>query len=427
MSGSVYKRCTRCGNRVKQRSCAKCGSSSHKWAYLVWVGKDADGRWIRQNRSGFPTKRDAERALREVLTSIQDRTYVQASNLTLTSYLREEWLPATGPPRVKYETWDDRRRNLEQYVIPRIGSIKLQDLNAAHLNRLYTELLREGRVRRPGGLSPTSVLRIHAILRKACNDAVRWGLITRNPVGLADPPPLRVVQASRRRSMHTWAPAELCEFLAATESHELYPMWFFASTTGVRRSELLGQRVPDLDLDAATATVRQTVTPSEDGYRPTDDQKTQRSARTVHLDRRTVTVMRDHLEAQQKIRRQIGLGWNEQQLVFPRADGRWWNPPAITLAFIRAVKRAGVPRIRLQDLRHTHASLLLAAGVNPKVVSERLGHSSVAFTLDTYAHVMPGMQPEAAELFTNLVLGPGEDGDEDQNEDEAEPPEEENQ
>jgi integrase len=258
------------------------------------------------------------------------------------------------------------------------------------------------------------VLRIHAILRKACNDAVRWGLITRNPVPLADPPPLRVVQASRRRSMQTWAPAELCEFLAATEDHELYPLWFFASTTGVRRSELLGQRVPDLDLDAATATVRQTVTPSEGGYRPTDDQKTQRSARTVHLDRRTVTVMRDHLEAQQKMRRQIGPGWNDQQLVFPRADGRWWNPPAVTLAFIRAVKRAGVPRIRLQDLRHTHASLLLAAGVNPKVVSERLGHSSVAFTLDTYAHVMPGMQPDAAQLFTDLVFGAnGANGDDD--------------
>jgi integrase len=97
--------------------------------------------------------------------------------------------------------------------------------------------------------------------------------------------------------------------------------------------------------------------------------------------------------------------------VFPRPDGRWWNPPAISLAFRRAVKRAGVTPIRLQDVRHTHASLLLAAGINPKVVSERLGHSSVAFTLDTYAHVMPGMQPEAAERFMELVHGPAPDAE----------------
>ena len=101
----------------------------------------------------------------------------------------------------------------------------------------------------------------------------------------------------------------------------------------------------------------------------------------------------------------MGDGWQDNDLVFPRADGSWWNPPSITAAFGRAVAAAGVPKIRLHDIRHTHASLLLVAGVNPKVVSERLGHSSVAFTLDTYAHVMPGMQPDAAKLFMDLVLG----------------------
>jgi integrase len=410
MSGSVFKRCTRCGNRVKNKTCGKCGGSSNRWAYLVWVGKDADGRWTRQIRSGFPTRRDAERALRELLTSIEGGTYVQTSSLTLASFLREEWLPATSPPRVKYETWADRKRNLENYVIPRIGAIKLQELNASHLNRLYTELLSEGRLRAEGGLSPTSVVRIHAMLRKACNDAVRWGLISRNPVSQADPPPLRVVQAARKRSMHTWSGAELRRFLEATEGHQHHAMWFYASSTGVRRSELLGQRRADLNLDAGTVTVRQTVTSSANGFRPTDDQKSQRSARTVHLDLRTMAVLRAHLEHQDEIRRQVGRGWNEHGLVFPRFDGTWWNPPAITLAFIRAVKKVGVPRIRLQDLRHTHATLLLAAGVNPKVVSERLGHSSVAFTLDTYAHVMPGMQPEAAQLFINHVFRT-DDGD----------------
>jgi len=369
------------------------------WGFTVDVGKDGDGRRIQQKRTGFATKVDAERALHEVRASLHRGTFVPRSTLTLAEYLREEWLPATKPPLVKYETWDDRRRTLEVYVLPRIGGVRLQELNAAHLNRLYAELLASGRVQSTGGLSVGSVRRIHAMLSKALRDAIRWGRVARSAAELADPPSMKVVQAARRRSMRTWSGEELRRFLAATESHPLHPLWFFGSSTGARRSELLGQHVPDLNLVAATVTVRHTVTPGEDGYQHTDDQKSQGSARTVHLDRRTIEVLRAHLDAQDQIRQQVGPLWNPAALLFPRPEGGWWNPPAISEAFKRAVKAADVPRIRLHDVRHTHASLLLAAGVNPKVVSERLGHSSVAFTLDCYAHVMPGMQADAAELF----------------------------
>jgi integrase len=146
VSGRVFKRCSRCGARVKQRKCHKCDGTSFNWAFRAYVAKNAQGRWIEQFRSGFPSRREAERALHELLTSLQRGPYVETSKMTLAQFLREEWLPATAPPRVKFETWNDRKRNLEIYVIPSIGGIVLQDLNAAHLNRLYTELLREGRV-----------------------------------------------------------------------------------------------------------------------------------------------------------------------------------------------------------------------------------------------------------------------------------------
>jgi integrase len=423
MPGSVYKQCTKCMTRVKGRACARCGHGKFTWGYTLDVGKNNTGRRVQQKRSGFPTRAEAQRALHDLQASLLHGTFVPRSAVTVAEYLLDEWLVATAPPQVKYETWDDRRRNIKTYVIPRIGGVRLQELNAAHINRLYSELLRDGRVHGEGGLAPTSVRRIHGMLRKAFRDAVRWGRMTRSPTDLADPPPNKVEEAARRSSMHTWKPAELRQFLSATEDHPLHPMWFFASSTGLRRSELLGQRVPDLDLVAATATVRMTVTPGEDGYRHSDDQKTQRSARTVHLDQMTVAVLREHIESLERIRRLTGPAWNHQQLLFPRPDGTWWNPPAITLAFIRAVKRAGVPRIRLQDLRHTHASLLLAAGVNPKVVSERFGHSSVAFTLDTYAHVIPGMQPDAADLFIRLVFNGGTGHDDPEEEDGDAPPE----
>lgn len=410
MSGSVYKRCTRCGSRVRQRSCPKCQGAQFRWAFRVRVGKNAQGRWVEQMRSGFDTRRQAERALQELQTALQRGTYIERSDLTLGGFLSQEWLPATGPPRVKHQTWTDRRRNLDTYVVPRLGGVPLQDLNAAHLNRLYAELLREGRVV-GAGLSPTSVRRIHAMLRKALNDAVRWGHLRTNPATSADPPPVRAVSAARRRSMKTWTRHELRTFLDAAAGHPLEPLWRCAASTGMRRSELLGQRWQDIDFDAGTTRVRQTVLPGPDGYELIEDQKSTLSARTVHIDRRTVRMLEAHREAQKEHRRSLGDAWQDHDLVFPQADGTWRNPPAISLAFRRAVKAAGVPPIRLHDLRHTHATLLLAAGVNPKVVSERLGHSSVAFTLDTYAHVMPGMQPEAAELFMTLVFGKADDGE----------------
>ena len=376
------------------------------WAYRVRTSKDSKGRWREQRRSGFETKREAERALTEVVAALHEGSFVQTTSMTLAEFLIEEWLPATAPPQVKYETWQDRTRNLEQHVVEHIGDLRLQDLNAADLNRLYAKLLKEGRRDDTGGLSPTTVRRIHAMLRKALNDAVRWGLLERNIVPLADPPPNRVVQASRRRSMRTWNYDELRTFLDSTHDHGLHPLFVVAAFTGMRRSELLGLRWDNVDLSNALLVVRGTVVPGEDGYEVTEDQKTAGSARTLHLDDRTLRTLEQQRLVLEARRRMVSPLWKDHDLVFPREDGSWWNPPAVSLAFRRAVKKADVPKIRFHDLRHTHATLLLKAGVNPKVVSERLGHSSVAFTLDTYAHVMPGMQAEAAELLSQLVYDP---------------------
>lgn len=157
--------------------------------------------------------------------------------------------------------------------------------------------------------------------------------------------------------------------------------------------------------------MRATVVPvDEDGYGLEDNQKSTTSARSINLDQRTVQVLRGQHDEYERIRDEVGRRWNDRDLVFPNRDGTVRNPQGGSHAFDRAVARHGLRRIRFHDLRHTHATLLLKAGVNPKVVSERLGHSSVAFTLDTYAHVMPGMQPEAAEQFSDLVWG-GEDGE----------------
>ena len=404
MKGSVFKRCTRCQRRVAERRCPNCGAASFSWAYRAYVGKDASGRWREQFRSGFDRKADADRALAELMASLHGGSFVARSSTTVGAYLLDQWLPATAPPRVRYETWNDRRSNLELYVLPRIGGVALQELSPAHLNRLYTDLLKKGGSVRVAGLSPTSVRRVHALLRKAFNDAVRWGLIERNPALKADPPPARLAQASRRSSMTTWEPGQLRHFLDVTWSHAHHASWVFAATTGVRRSELLGLRWRDVDLRRGLAGIRQTIVGGPDGYMPVQQHKTDASSRTLHLDSRTLGVLRMHRDGQAKVRAALDERWEDHGLVFCRDDGRWRSPSAVSASFRRAVARVdSLPAIRFHDLRHTHATLLLAAGVNPKVVSERLGHSSVSFTLDTYAHVMPGMQPEAAQLFVDLI------------------------
>ncbi len=158
--------------------------------------------------------------------------------------------------------------------------------------------------------------------------------------------------------------------------------------TGLRRSELMGLRWPDVDLRAGTLTVRQTVVEGEDGYELADAQKTVGSARTIHLDADTSAALRAHRTRQLEVRLAAPT-WNDHDLVFCADDGGWRSPSSVSQAFRRALKKASMPPIRLRGVRHTHATLLLRAAVNPKVVSERLGHSSVAFTLDTYAHVIP--------------------------------------
>ena len=405
MKGSVFKRCSRCGTRVKGKACAHCGYGDFSWGYVVDLETDADGKRRQRLRSGFERRQDAERAMRDLLTAVDRGTYVEPSERTVAQFLLEEWLPASAPPRVKYDTWEDRRSNLDLHVVPRIGRVKLQRLTPGHLNRMYAELLTGGNKANGGGLSPTTVRRIHAIVRTALNDGVRWGMLERNPAHTADPPPQRAINAARRRAMRTWSADELRDFLLSARTHTLFPVWALAASTGMRRSELLGLRWSDVDLNAATLCVRQTVLRTAEGPRPIEDQKTTSSARTLHLDARTVAVLQAHRAAQDDLRRAVGRAWESHDLVFTDAVGHWHAPSAITAAFRRAVQRAGVRRIRFHDVRHTHATLLLRAGVNAKVVSERLGHSSVAFTLDTYAHVLPGMQPEAAQMFMDLVLG----------------------
>ena len=188
-------------------------------------------------------------------------------------------------------------------------------------------------------------------------------------------------------------------FLATAAATRYGPVFFLALYTGMRRSELLGLRWTAVDLDAKTVSVVETLQRILGKGMMTLQPKTAKSRRLINLPAAAAALL-NGLKVKQKEQRQfLGLEWQESDYVFCLADGRPYSPDKVSLAFAEVIKKAGLPHIRLHDLRHTHATMMMAQGVNPKTVAERLGHSSVVITLDTYSHVLPGLQEEAALKF----------------------------
>ncbi len=208
---------------------------------------------------------------------------------------------------------------------------------------------------------------------------------------------------SHPEEIRYWTSAELRTFLEGNEDHRHWPIWYLAANTGMCRGELVGLRWRDVDLDTSRLSVNNAIISV--GYAVLrSDPKTRRGRRTIDLDGRTVTMLRKHRDDQEDERRTLGPR-GACGFVFAKPDGTPFHPEHVRQAFDRRDARSDVPRIRFHDLRHTHATLMLMAGVPPKVVSERLGHATVAFTMDVYAHVIPGMQADAAGLFGDLVFG----------------------
>jgi integrase len=202
----------------------------------------------------------------------------------------------------------------------------------------------------------------------------------------------------------TWTAAELRAFLEGVAGDELYPLWLLLATTGMRRGEALGLRWTDVDLEAGRLAVRQTIVAVGHAVEVSTP-KTKRGRRSVALDGATVATLRAHRKAQLETRMAWGAARVDKDLVFTRGDGEWLHPERVSKLFAQAIAAAELPSIRLHDLRHTHATLGLAAGVPAKVMSDRLGHATVAFTLDTYTHAVPALEEEAAETVARLVLG----------------------
>ena len=368
------------------------------WVVVVETGKDEDGRRRQKWHSGFRTRREASGALTEILSRLQTGGYVEPSRQDLRAFLTE-WLEAVKA-RLKPSTYHSYSMNIERHIIPALGSTSLQNLSAPGLNAFYGRLLETGRLRGgTGGLSPRTVRYIHMILRQALAAAVKWNKVSRNAADSADPPKPRNAD-----EMRTWSAEELRDFLLHVKDDRLYAAWVVAAQTGLRRGELLGLHWREVDVENGRVAITQTLLVVQDKM-TWDTPKTAKARRSVALDATTLNVLKDHRRRQLEERLAWGPAYEDNDLAFARENGAPIHPHRFSHWFGAHVKAAGLPRIRFHDLRHTHATLALAAGIHPKVVSERLGHASVSFTLDRYSHNIPALEEEAAEKVARLVFG----------------------
>lgn len=363
------------------------------YSYVFELEPHHDGKRRQKWVGGFRTKKEAEAGLAEALGRVQAGTYSDAGRQTVCEFC-EQWIESVASSLAP-STVCDYRRIINQMIIPRLGKIRLGALTPAHISKFDNDLLKGGG-RNGKPLAPRSVVYAHAVLGRALQDALRWGLIARNPSRMVKRP------KAPKTEMSVWTAEQARKFLVYVGDDRLYSLWFLLLTTGLRRGEVAALRWSDIDLAAKTLSVQRTRV-TVDYTVVENEPKTPQSRRRLALDMDTVEALRAHRRQQTADRRQLGDDWHQTGYVFTDEIGEAMHPQAITDRFQVLAAEAGVPVMRLHNLRHTSATLALSAGVHPKVVQERLGHSSIMITMDTYSHVVQGMQEAAAEKLADLL------------------------
>jgi integrase len=342
--------------------------TSGSWKIVASSGFSDAGRRIRITRTVRGSRKEAEKALTKLLREIDEGTVARSGAYTFGTYLTERWLPHMRS-RVGTASWQRYESLVRVHIMPRCGRIKLASLRPHHLQAALDGIL-------AGGAAPASVVKTKVLMRSSLAQAVRWQLLATNPADGVSPP------RAERPDLRIPTPEEMRKLIeAAAETFWAVPI-LLAATTGMRRGEVVALRWPDVDLEAGTLAVQRG--------------KTDTARRTINLPASTVTALRKHRKDQNERRLFCGAAWQDIELVVDSGDGSPIHPVSFSVGFAKIAESVGLPDVRLHDLRHGFATALLKANVNVKVVSEALGHSRTAFTMDVYAHVLPGMGEQVA-------------------------------
>ena len=358
------------------------------YTIVLSLGKDESGKKRQHWETVKGNKVNAEKRLVELQQQLFQGTYVKPSPSTTGEFL-EHWL-SIYKPNLSPRSYERYRDIIRRHIIPCIGKVPLTQLKPEHLQKHYASI-------QDNGLSACTVRYHHAVIHVALKSALKWGIITHNPSDAVELPKTRTIE------MKTWGEQDINTFLDSAKESTYYPLFYTALFTGMRRSELLGLKWGDIDFVMSQIYVSKGLHQLKTGEYIFTEPKSSKSRRTISMSPSTYLVLKEHYEKQSIERLIIGSKQSDDDLVFCTPDWKPLRPNSITRAWKTIAVKCGLPEIRLHDTRHTHASIMLKQGIHPKIVQERLGHSSIEITLDTYSHVVPGLQEAAAKRFDCLI------------------------
>jgi integrase len=354
------------------------------WAIVLDLHDPQSGKRRRKWHSFIGTKREAQVECARLISEMKGGTYLEPSKITIAQFL-ERWLDY-AKSKVSPRTYERYCEIVRKNIIPALGAIHLTKLRPAQIAGAYNNALASGRRDGKGGLAPTTVIYMHRLIKQSFGQAVRWELLTRNPADAVDPP------KTERAALTTYDMDQTAELLEALRGTRLRLPVLLAVMCGLRRGEIVALRWRHIDFDAGKMAVVESAEQTARGvrYKPPKSGK----GRAVALSEMVVAELRRHRLAQAEELLRLGIRQSDATFVYARQDGEPMQPRSLSQMW--AATETGLPRIPFHNLRHSHATHMLAAGVHPKVASERLGHSRVGITLDLYSHVLPGMQEDAA-------------------------------
>jgi integrase len=354
------------------------------WAIVLEQRDPATGKRKRKWHSFTGTKREAQIECARLISEMRGGTYVEPSKLTFAQFL-ERWLD-DAKPRISPRTYERYSEIVRKNIIPALGSVYLTKLRPTQIAGAYSAALASGRRDGKGGLAPSTIIYLHRIIRQSLGQAVRWELLVRNPADAVDPP------KAERRTLSTYDMDQTADLLEALRETRLRLPVLIAVMCGLRRGEIVALRWKHIDLAAGKMAVIESAEQTAAGvrYKPPKSGK----GRSVALSEMVVAELRQHRLAQAEELLRLGVRQSDSTFVYTQQDGAPVQPRSLSQMW--AATETGLPRVPFHNLRHTHATHMLTAGVHPKVASERLGHSRVGITLDLYSHVLPGMQEDAA-------------------------------
>ena len=359
----------------------------HSWQITLDTGNGSDGKRHRVYETVRGRKSDAQRRLNELLVGLEKGVYAPPGRLTLAEHL-SGWLAGYVKTNCSIRTLDAVQSIAEHHLIPALGNTQLKHLHPQAIQAYYGKACEH--------LSARTVHYHHRILNQSLKYAVRQGYLGRNPCELVDAP------SWKPKPMRTLTPSELEVLLENALSNQFYPVIYTAVSTGLRQAELLGLMWRSIDLDYLSISVNQ-VLYKRRGVCQFNEPKTSHSRRRVSMTPKLALFLREYKLERERLYQQLGKELTLDSLVFANVEGKPLDPGVLTHNFARIAKRAGLENVRFHDLRHTFASLMFLRGAKPKVISEALGHSSVAFTMDVYSHIIEGMQEDAMALLDEVL------------------------